>query len=58
MVCPFRLDIETQYAKVDGIVKPIAQRQIYPECNTFDCPFWDVTRCTRIDLLFDGLGEE
>lgn len=55
MKCPFRIDIEFGYKEVgNNTYLTASQREVFPECITDDCPFyeWDGS-CKRIEYADD-----
>lgn len=58
MICPFRCDIEYEFMKTSGGLRLKAQREVFPTCETFNCPFWDVTTCSRVQALKEEYEEE
>ena len=41
MICPFRIDVDYEYCEIDGTLVISRQRQVYPECEEGDCPYYD-----------------
>lgn len=46
MVCPFRINIEFDYATITSdsgaeSIMQVAQKETYPECEYGDCPFYN-----------------
>ncbi len=43
MICPFRVNIEWKYAKIEGVegVVQIEQIESYPLCDEEKCPYYE-----------------